>query len=194
MKTIISATARHHCIDAIERMIVGHERVCDELVKHIETYDDPKAPNHYDNALQAAGAIGVATKKLCRYHPEAEMLTITNPMTVGIAFDIAAQCARERPNKTNQRKWQADCVDAIKKHVADILERLANLKQSLCKTGKSNPRDKYCYERLKKGDSLKAIMEAVNDRPTWEPLYTSQAVSQASRRYAQKHGKPWPLR
>jgi hypothetical protein len=54
-------------------------------------------------------------------------------------------------------------------------------------------RDGYCYEQLKAGTPLKRIQEMLNARKDWEPLCTEQAVSQAARRYAERHGKPWPV-
>lgn len=58
-----------------------------------------------------------------------------------------------------------------------------------------NPqRDRFIYERMKKGDSLKDIKTALETRPTWEVLHTEQAISQAAKRYAKKHGMKWPLR
>jgi hypothetical protein len=56
-----------------------------------------------------------------------------------------------------------------------------------------NARDKYCYDRMTKGDTLAKIKEAVNRRKKWEPLYTEPGVSQAAKRYAKKHGKKWPI-
>jgi hypothetical protein len=60
--------------------------------------------------------------------------------------------------------------------------------------GNPNPRDKYCYERRRKGDSLKAIMTAVNRREGWEPLATVQGVHNAIKRYAEQRGLEFPRR
>lgn len=58
---------------------------------------------------------------------------------------------------------------------------------------KPNRRDKYCYERMAAGDSLKGIREAVNARQAWDSLDTDQGVSEAAKRYATIHGKRWPV-
>jgi hypothetical protein len=87
--------------------------------------------------------------------------------------------------------WRAH-VNQRNKLARDAVERL---KQALgVRSGNVIPRDKYIYERMKKGDSLKKIMEDVNRRRRWEPLTTTQGVSQAAKRHAEKHGLTWPLR
>jgi hypothetical protein len=54
-------------------------------------------------------------------------------------------------------------------------------------------RNRYCYNQLRAGKSLKDIRLNVNARQGWNPLESYQAVSQAAKRYAQRHGLPWPL-
>jgi hypothetical protein len=60
-------------------------------------------------------------------------------------------------------------------------------------SGTVNPRDKYCYNRMSRGDSLQVIKNAINRRRGWDPLDTIQGVSAAAKRYAIKHGRPWPI-
>jgi hypothetical protein len=55
-----------------------------------------------------------------------------------------------------------------------------------------NPRDKFCYYQMKKGKLLKTIMNEVNKNSRWDSLYSPQGVSAAARRFARKHGLPWP--
>jgi hypothetical protein len=54
-------------------------------------------------------------------------------------------------------------------------------------------RDCYCYQQKKAGQTWRAIQEAVNNRSEWEPIDTEQGVSQAAKRYAERHDKPWPI-
>jgi hypothetical protein len=60
-----------------------------------------------------------------------------------------------------------------------------------------NPRDKFIYNRMRKGDSLKQIRSAVHSRKEWEDMDvigTVQGISAAAKRYAKKFNKPWPPR
>jgi hypothetical protein len=91
-------------------------------------------------------------------------------------------------------EWKNETISAMTDHTEMIVSELERLRSSLRAPAKVNPRDKYCYERMKKGDLLKAIMDAVNERSQWDPLATVQGVSQAAKRHAENHGLKWPLR
>jgi hypothetical protein len=87
----------------------------------------------------------------------------------------------------------------IKKRVGEYADALlaalnpdgANRK-ALRKASANDPRDKFCYDSLKKRKSLKWIKDALSKRSQWEPLSTTQGISQAAKRYADRHSLPWP--
>jgi hypothetical protein len=95
----------------------------------------------------------------------------------------------------------------IDQYAGVCLAALAGLKANLLASSDRRPtggkprkrqssneaRDRFCYAQLKVGTTLKEIRAAVNSRQGWEPLATDQAVSQAAKRYAQRHGKEWPI-
>ena len=58
----------------------------------------------------------------------------------------------------------------------------------------NDSRDKFIYESIRKGKmTLGEIRLKVNKRPGWIHLGSDQAVSQAAKRYASRHGNPWPV-
>ena len=62
------------------------------------------------------------------------------------------------------------------------------------KRNPNDPRDAYIYREMKAGTTHAAIRTHVNNHEGWEPLHTEQGISQAAKRYAERHNKPWPLK
>ena len=88
------------------------------------------------------------------------------------------------------------CLAALAGLEADLLagsRRWPNGGKRRKRQSGNEGRDRYCYTQLKAGKALKEIQTGVNRQQGWDPLETPQAVSQAAKRYAQRHGKKWPI-
>ena len=80
--------------------------------------------------------------------------------------------------------------DAALKAVERFMGRLRTKKV------KRDPRDRdsCIYHWRKNGKSLKWIKDSVNRNPNWEPLHAVESISAAAKRFAKKHGLPWPIK
>lgn len=57
----------------------------------------------------------------------------------------------------------------------------------------NDARDKFIYDRLRKGHTLAGIRSELDGRSGWEILTSEQGISQAAKRYAGRHELPWPI-
>jgi hypothetical protein len=184
------ATEGRRIEDIIDSLIEARKNFLGLLIEQIDGGDVVVA---LDAAIVE---VKRSTYKLGRLHPDAELLSLKRWSEIG---ELGILVERGRDKKAGMSKkelgaWRNAVVSAMNDHTAGIVTELEQQQASLRPASKMNPRDKYCYERMKKGDLLKAIMAAVNRRKGWEPLETVQGVSQAAKRHARKHGLKWPLR
>lgn len=79
--------------------------------------------------------------------------------------------------------------------VATFRDELREIEIALTfRASEHDPRDRYCYEQIADGTTLKLIREGVIRRRRWEPIDTVQGVSHAAKRYALRHSLRWPPR
>jgi hypothetical protein len=190
MSRTLSATDRHHLLEAIDHLITARKQILQLLTAQVNGGDVHEA---LDDAIRK---VKRAASKLSRYHPDAEILPLKHWSEIG---ELAILCDHERCKKPAMkekeiRSWKSTVISAMSTHTAGIVSEIEQRRTALGAPAKPNPRDKYCYERMKKGDSLKKIMATVNNRRRWYPLDTIQGVSQAAKRHAQNHGLKWPVR
>jgi hypothetical protein len=186
----MSPTDRHHVLDAYERLIAARKQVGQLLIDQLNGSNVDEA---LDNAILV---VKRAAHKLSRYHPDAELLPLAQWSQIE-ELDILAEHGRHKKTRMSAKKlgeWRDKTESAMRAHTEMIVSELERQRTTLRSRARMNPRDKYCYERMRKGDSLQQIMEAVNRRRRWEPLLTIQGVSQAAKRHALSQGQPWPLR
>ena len=118
-----------------------------------------------------------------------ELDELANPTIMERPFKLLTQRERELANLIHLLKGSA----AIPSTPPDANKAKGEAPTAEQPKRKVNPRDKYCYEQMAKGRSLKEIMAAVNKRKVWEPIATVQGISAAARRYANANVLPWPL-
>jgi len=75
----------------------------------------------------------------------------------------------------------------------ETLNELKPKKSQAPRTSTNEERDQYCYEQKRAGKTWREIQRVVNGTPRWEPLESEQGVSQAARRYAERHNRKWPI-
>jgi hypothetical protein len=190
MHSTISASILHHVIDAIDRLKNARKNAVALIIKRIEG-DDVR--DTLDKAIIETKKAG---NKLARLHPDSDGLPIQKWIAF-IEFAIDADARRKKRPDMSRRElatWARKTVAKITKHASEIDAEIGQARKLLCKGGNENPRDKYIYERLTKGDTLKTIRTAINAREGWYPIDTVQGIYQAAERFATKHGRPWPPR
>lgn len=132
MALIIAADARHYVLQALDNLIRGIEAVSTCLIKSIETYHDPKAPNFEAQAAKASAEITRAAKKLARYHPNAEELRVAQwdrlPLPL---FEAYAKWTRDQAQKTKKKRnaMATATIEEINRATAAIVAELRQVKK-----------------------------------------------------------------
>jgi hypothetical protein len=190
MPCTLSVADRRCLLEDFGNLIVARRQVLRLLIDHLNG-------NAVHPAFDAAILdVKRAAHKLSRHHPDAELLPLVQWSEIGELGILSDFQRGKKANMSDKEiiEWRSNVVSAMSGHTERIVSELKQQRASHRTSAKVNPRDKYCYEGIKKGDSLKEIMDAVNVRRQWEPLTTVQGVSQAAKRHAEKHGLKWPLR
>jgi hypothetical protein len=124
---MLSASARHHVIDALDKLISARKKAVKLIVKRFDS-------NIVDDALDAAIAeTKKAGNKLARVHPDSESLPIQEWSAFNELGIIAAAYRVKTPtmSSTQRAEWKLQTIAAVKQHAAQIDRALQRFREKL---------------------------------------------------------------
>src|ERR1051325_11939485 len=112
MPTIFSAIERRRIIDAIDQLVSSRKTITELLIEQVN------GKSIAENLMDALHLANIAGKKLEKFHPDAEMLPITEWRTCGVEYGILCDAEhRKLPNMSDEEltAWKKSTSKAIKK-------------------------------------------------------------------------------
>jgi hypothetical protein len=200
----------HETFDSLKHFVVAYTSIMQLLDSAIETWPQlPEGWDRYDEHLDTLHSHGPATAALLVRHGRESAADARRYVAAALEICVTAKAAMARYPYWFHLDLHRQMRDRVGQLAAPLLQLLAMIEDEL-RTGAAGAaeggggearprrspneeRDRFCYEQKCAGMSWKGIRQAVNGRPDWEPIDTDQGLSQAAKRYAERHNKPWPI-